>query len=180
MDRFDIANKDTDSSRRENRRDSLYMDRNRYRGSLDVAKKLVGPQALLEGLFETENSMERLLWRLSCGLSVSEIESATGLYLSCMRKSFILATGDASEIDELLRNTGVPLNENLKATKVDKGEFYAFPEPQPASDIATLRTGVMIKNFSIKSHLITGTQPGPYPKEQWELFWQVYNLVQEG
>jgi len=180
LERFDISKKENDSNRRTQRRDTLYMDRNDYRECIEVVKKIFGPRAVQEGLFDTENSMERLLWRLSCGMDEKEVEVATGRYLGCLRKSFAKATADASEIDSILERTEIELNADLKATKVDKGEFYVFPETQPESPFATLRLAVYFKDSRIKSLLSTGTQTGQFPKEDWELFWQVYNLVQEG
>jgi len=179
IERFDIVEKDNDNHSKELKRDSFFVDKNKYRSTIETYKKMLGNGCLNDSLYSSRNSFERLLWKLFNPLETVSKKRALGMLLSLHQQQFCIPSIDTDKVDELLSNSETEINGSLKAYSRDKGNFYILPEVSLKSDFALFKVAVKVSDLSIKSSIALKEITGSLNKADWERFWQLYNLVQE-
>jgi hypothetical protein len=59
------------------------------------------------------------------------------------------------------------------------GNFYVLPEVFIIQDFSKTKVAVKISDLSVKSSVVLNNIEKTLDKETWEMFWQLYNLIQE-
>jgi len=168
-----------DTTDQELKRDSLYLNKQLYRNTIKTYERLPYWDKFKSEIFDCRNSFERLLWQLLNPLVEDSVLQKISLFLSLRQKEIGKPSVDESEISEVLKNTFQPVDESLIAKNIDKGDFYIFPEnPIVSSDFIATKIGVKVANLSLKSKIGIKQVSDNLDKNQWEYFWQQYNLIQ--
>jgi DEAD/DEAH box helicase domain-containing protein len=179
IEKFDAIEKDSDTQSKEFKRDSLFIDKVKYKNSLDTFRQLLGPTYLNDSLFSCKNSVERLLWLLSNPLEAKARHKKIGIMLSIKQQIFGKPSIDIDSIDELLMNPLKSIDSSLVAKDKSNGNFYVLPEVFIKNEFTLTKVGVKINDFSVKSSISITPTVSTLDKEVWEYFWQLYNLIQE-
>jgi len=179
IEKFDSIEKENDNQSKEFKKDSLFIDKVKYRSSIESFRKILGNGVLNDSLFASKNSFERLLWLLSNPLQIKERQKKIGLMLALHQQQFGTPSTDIDNIEELLNNAQKIIDNSLMAMDKSKGNFYVFPEVSIASDFIISKVAVKILDLSVKSRISVSNIQGTLDKQTWEKFWQLFNLIQE-
>ncbi len=177
VEKFDAIEKEGDSHSKELKRDSLFLDKVKYRKTIDTFKLILGNGLTREPLLSCNNSFERLLWMLSNPLE--DCDRKFNLMLALRQKEFGSPSADATIIDQILNDPETPIDVNQVAKEKSKGNFYIFPEADSNSAFATTKLAVKVADLSIKATIKVNNSKTTLDKESWENFWHLYNLIQE-
>jgi DEAD/DEAH box helicase domain-containing protein len=180
IEKFDSVEKDNDNQSKDFKRDSLYIDRVKYRNSIESFKQILGNNGFInDSLFASKNTFERLIWVLSNPIELKARQKKVGLLLGLFQQQFGAPSANKSSIDEILNDPINPIDNSLIATDRSNGDFYIFPEISLYSDFGTIKIAIKILDLSIKSTVFVSNETGTLDKENWEKFWQLFNLIQE-
>ena len=179
IEKFDAIEKENDNQSKEFKRDSLFIDKVKYQGTIAVFRKILGNGFLNDPLFSCKNSFERLFWLLSNPLEAKSQKRKIGLMLAMHQQQFGTPSADNDTIDELLNDPLKIIDNSLMARDRTSGNFYVLPEVYIAEDFAKTKVAVKISDLSIKSSISVNDTPANLDKLTWERFWQLYNLIQE-
>jgi len=179
IEKFDAIEKENDNQSKEFKRDSLFVDKVKYRSSIDSFKRILGNGFINDPLFACKNTFERLLWLLSNPLEVKARQKKVGLLLALFQQQFGTPSIDINSVDEILSDPLKIIDNSLNATDRANGNFYVFPEISIAADFVTIKVAVKISDISVKSSIAVSNSSDTLDKVSWERFWQLYNLVQE-
>jgi DEAD/DEAH box helicase domain-containing protein len=179
IEKFDAIEKENDNQSKEFKIDSLFVDKVKYRSSLDAFRQILGNGYLNDSLFACKNSFERLLWLLSNPLESKARQRKVGLLLALHQQQFGTPSTDINSIDKVLNDPIKTEISLLMASERTNGNFYVFPEVSIIADFLTSIVAVKISDLSIRSGIAVSNVPGTLEKETWERFWQLYNLIQE-
>jgi len=178
IEKFDSIEKENDNQSKEFKKDSLFVDKVKYRSSVDAFSQIFGNSFMNDTLFSCRNSFERLLWLLSNPLDIKEPHRRLALMLALHQEQFGTPSTDNDSIDELLNDPLKNIDNSLMAKDRANGNFYAFPDVQITCDFARTKVAVKISDLSIKSSISINDTPSNLDKSTWERFWQLYNLIQ--
>ena len=134
---------------------------------------------LNDSIFSSKNSFERLLGVLSNPLEAQAQKRKIGLMLAMHQQQFGTPSTDNDSIDELLNNPLKIINNSLMAKDRTNGNFYLLPEVYIADDFAKTKVAVKISDLSVKSTVSVDNIQKTLDKKTWEMFWQLYNLIQQ-
>ncbi len=179
IEKFDAIEKENDNQSKEFKRDSLFIDKIKYRSSVDALRQILGNACLNDSLFTCKNSFERLIWLLSNPLEVKSRNKKIGLMLALHQQQFGTPSTDNDIIDEFLNDPLKIIDNSLMAKDRTNGNFYVLPEVFIIADFSTLKVAVKISDLSVKSSIVVNNITGTLDKQTWERFWQLYNLIQE-
>jgi DEAD/DEAH box helicase domain-containing protein len=179
IEKFDAVEKENDNQSKEFKRDSLFIDKVKYRSSVDAFRQILGNAYLNDSLFTCKNSFERLLWLLSNPLEAKAQKRKIGLMLAMHQQQFGTPSTDNDTIDELLNDPLKIIDNSLMAKDRTNGNFYVFPEVSITDEFAKTKVAVKISDLSVKSSIAVNNTTGTLDKQTWERFWQLYNLIQE-
>lgn len=180
IEKFDSVEKDNDNQSKDFKRDSLYIDRVKYRNSIESFKQILGNNGFInDSLFASKNTFERLIWVLSNPIELKARQKKVGLLFGLFQQQFGAPSANKSSVDEILNDPINPINNSLIATDRSNGDFYIFPEISLYSDFGTIKIAIKILDLSIKSTVFVSNETGTLDKENWEKFWQLFNLIQE-
>jgi DEAD/DEAH box helicase domain-containing protein len=179
IEKFDAVEKENDTQSKEFKRDGLFIDKVKYRSSVDAFRQILGSTYLNDSLYTSKNSFERLLWLLSNPLEGTGRKRKIGLMLAMHQQKFGTPSADNDSIDELINDPLKIIDSSLIAKDRSNGNFYVLPEVQITDDFAVTKVAVRISDLSVKSSIAVSNIPGTLDKQTWERFWQLYNLVQE-
>lgn len=164
----------------ESARDSLFLDRRLYTNTIRTYEATPYWNSLKSDLFTSQNSMERLLWMLCHPLQEDRKDKRIALFLSQRQRVFGSPSADQSIIHVLMADPFQPVSPELKAQDVSKGNFFIFPENSLGEpDFAAIKTAVKLSDLSLLATVMVKDERDNLEKDQWERFWQLFNLVQE-
>ncbi len=178
IEKFDGVEKETDITTKEFKRDSLYLDKNKYKNTIKKYESIPYWKTFRSELIDSRNSLERLLWLLSNPLDLNKSKEKIGLLLSLRQIEFASPSVDEDKIAEVLTTPSIKVDVSLQAKNKASGKFFIFPELPGISDFASLLTAVQLIDLSIKSTLSVNEIANTLDKAQWESFWQLFNLIQ--
>lgn len=179
IEKFDAIEKENDNQSKEFKRDSLFIDKVKYRSSVDAFRQILGNTYLNDSLFMCKNSFERLLWLLSNPLEAKAQQRKIGLMLALHQQQFGSPSSDNDTINDLLKDPLKSIDNSLMAVERSGGNFYVLPEVYITDDFAKTKVAVKISDLSVKSTISVNNIIGTLDKVTWERFWQLYNLIQE-
>jgi len=179
IEKFDAIEKDNDTPLKENKRDQLFLDKVKYRNTIDTFKQILGNSFTKEQLFSCSNSFERLLWLLSNPLDAVNRNKKIGLLLALRQQVFGTPSIDVIKIDEILKDPLTVIDITSSAVDKSNGNFYLVPEMDSYFDFAKCNIAIKLSDLSIKSVIHLKYSKTTLDKESWEKFWQLYNLIQE-
>jgi DEAD/DEAH box helicase domain-containing protein len=129
-------------------------------------------------LINVHNSLDRLIWLLLNPLSEHNSEKKIALYLTALQREFARPSCDEADLDNYLSQNGRIENSNM-ATNLKDGDFNIFPEIQiDKENFITCKTAIRISDLVVKSKSYVSPEITSINKEDWEFFWQIYNLIQ--
>jgi hypothetical protein len=179
IEKFDAIEKENDNQSKEFKRDSLYVDKVKYRSSIDAFRQILGNAYLNDTLFMCKNSFERLLWLLTNPLDTKVQKRKIGLMLALHQQQFGTPSTDSNTIDELLNDPVKLIDNSLMAKDRTNGNFYILPEVNITDEFVKIKVGVKISDLTVKSSIKIEETRTTLDKNAWERFWQLYNLIQE-
>jgi DEAD/DEAH box helicase domain-containing protein len=179
IEKFDAIEKENDNQSKEFKRDALFVDKVKYRSSVDGFRQILGNTFLNSPLIACKNSFERLLWLLSNPLEAKAQKRIIGLMLAMHQQQFGTPSTDNDTIDELLNDPQKIIDNSLMAKDKTKGNFYVLPEVIITDDFSILKVAVKISDLSVKAYTVLNNFTHTLNKDNWEKFWQLYNLIQE-
>lgn len=179
IERFDAIEKENDNQSKEFKRDSLYLDRVKYRTTIETFKRILGNGFANDTLFSCNNSFERLIWELSNPLERTNRNKKVGLFLALRQMNFGTPSIDLDQINNWLLDFLTPFDLTSTASDKSGGNFYILPELRISEDFAKTKLAVKVSDFSIKSSIHVSHNKAKLDKEQWEKFWQLFNMIQE-
>jgi DEAD/DEAH box helicase domain-containing protein len=179
IEKFDAIEKEHDSSTKDFKRDSIFLDKVKFQKTIDSFRKLLGNSMMNEPLYNCKNSLERLLWLLSNPTKISEKQKKIGILLAMHQQQFGTPSSDIDSIDEVLNDPLKNIDNSLIAKDKSNGNFYVLPEVYITDDFAKTKVAVKISDLSIKSSIVVNNTNATLDKQNWERFWQLYNLIQE-
>jgi DEAD/DEAH box helicase domain-containing protein len=178
VERFDALEKENDAESKQYKRDSLFLDKAKYRSTISKYEVVPYWKNNKSELFEKKNSFERLIWVLSNPLEESRKEPKIGLLLSLFQSNFASPSVDEVDIEKTLA-TPTKLDNATQAKIKSQGKFFVFPEVFSETDFATIKVAVKVLDLEVKASLWINQINGNLEKDKWENFWQLYNLIQE-
>lgn len=104
IEKFDAIEKENDNQSKELKRDSLFIDKVKFRSTVDVFRQILGVSYLNDSFFTCKNSFERLLWLLSNPLEAKARHRKIGLMLALHQQQFGTPSSDNDTIDALLND----------------------------------------------------------------------------
>jgi DEAD/DEAH box helicase domain-containing protein len=179
IEKFDAIEKENDNQSKEFKRDKLFIDQNKFRQTIAAYKAIPYWREYKNGLIESKNSFERLIWILSNPLDDNKRFKKVALMLSLRQPQFGIPSVDEDKIDEILNDPLKIIDNTLIAVDTAQGQFYIFPELPGNSDFAKTKVAIKLSDLSIKSSINVSNILSTLDKELWESFWQLYNLIQE-
>jgi DEAD/DEAH box helicase domain-containing protein len=179
IEKFDAIEKENDNQSKEFKRDSLFIDKVKYRSSVDAFRQILGNAYLNDSLFACKNSFERLLWLLSNPLDVSARCKKIGLMLALHQEQFGTPSCDNDAISGIFSDPLKIIDNSLKAKDRTSGNFYVLPAVFITDEFAITKVAVKISDLSVSSSIRVSEKKATLDKSVWERFWQLYNLIQE-
>ena len=179
IEKFDSIEKENDNQSRENKRDSLFIDKVKYRSSVDAFRQILGNAYLNDSLLACKNSFERLLWLLSNPLDAKIRNRKIGLMLALHQQQFGNPSIDNDAVDELLTDSSRFIDSSLIARNKSNGNFYVLPEVSINADFGLTKVAVKMSDLTFKSTIYLNNATATFDKVNWENFWQLFNLIQE-
>jgi DEAD/DEAH box helicase domain-containing protein len=159
--------------------DNLYFDPVKYRQTTEIYKKIPYTEVYKSNLIESKNSFERLLWILNNPLQEHKADKKIALMLSLRQSKFGIPSVDQADIALFLNDPTKIIDESIIVSNKVAGNYYVFPELSANSDFAIIKLAIKVANLEMKSTISTNPIIKTLDKDQWETFWQVYNLIQE-
>jgi hypothetical protein len=98
--------------------------------------------------------------------------------LALRQEIFGTPSSDLDAIDEIINNPSIEINSSLNALNKNNGNFYVFPEINNY-DFVKIKLAIKIQDFSIKATINPTYEIKKLDKNNWEEFWQLFNLIQE-
>jgi DEAD/DEAH box helicase domain-containing protein len=179
IEKFDSIEKENDNQSKDFKRDSLFIDKVKYRSSVDAFRQILGNAYLNDSLLTCKNSFERLLWLLSNPLDAKARNKKIGLMLALHQQQFGKPSFDNDPIDEFLTDPARLIDSSLMASDKSNGNFYVLPEVSINADFGLIKVAVKISDLTVKSTILLNNTKGTFDKNIWENFWQLFNLIQE-
>ncbi len=179
IEKFDSIEKESDNQSKEFKRDSLFIDKVKYRSSVDAFRQILGNAYLNDSLLACKNSFERLLWLLSNPIEVEARNKKIGLMLALHQQQFGKPSFDNAPIDEFLTDPAKLIDSSLMASDKANGNFYVLPQVSINADFGLTKVAVKISDLTVKSTIFLNNTTGTFDKVNWENFWQLFNLIQE-
>lgn len=179
IEKYDAVEKDNDNQSKDFKRDSLYLDKIRYRNTFETFKQILGNGFAKDPLLSSANSFERLLWLLSNPLDIDKRNKKTALMLALRQNVFGIPSLDKHRVDEILNDPMLVIDTNSTAADKSQGDFYLVPEIDSNADFAKIKLAIKLSDLSIKSTVCVNNTISDLDKVSWENFWQLYNLIQE-
>jgi len=168
-----------DAQEQELKNDSLFLNKQLFRNTIKTYEKIPYWKKYKSELIDCRNSFERLLWQLANPLPENNIAQKIGLFLSLQQKEFGKPSVDESDISHVLKDLFQSIDKSLMAQNKEKGNFYIFPDnPSITSDFIATKIGVKVADLSFQSKIAFKQITDNLDKNQWETFWQQYNLIQ--
>ena len=158
-----------ESENEENQIDELFVNKNRYTKSIKVLKKLPATSILTAGLWDTKNSIERLLWYLQNSNS-SHISSEFGLLALSFQEEFGSKAFSSYNAEKLMNGE---LNVD---TEQPNGDSYLISDLTQSNDLFKVKVFGRLKDFDVLSKL-EAAQLENIDKEEWEKFLRLYTLI---
>lgn len=177
IEKFDALEKDNDNQSKEFKRDSLFLDKVKYRNTIETFKQILGNGFINEPFLSCKNSFERLLRVLSN--PISNKNQKISLLLALRQQVFGTPSAAADIIDEILNNPKVEIDKSLIAADKSNGKFYLFPEIDSSFEFAKTKLAVKLSGWSVNATIHLNNTKTTLDKGSWENFWQLYNLIQE-
>lgn len=178
IERFDSVEKENDTETKVFKRDSLFVDKVKYRESIEAIRKLLDSNSFTQDpLILSKNSFERLLWHLTHPLDYQVNERKTALMLALLQEKFGNPSADIEDIEVLLSDPTKDFR-MMEARRLERGYFYIMPEVQVVTDFVDLRVAVKIPHLTFQTGITVREGKRTADKGAWERFWQLYNLVQ--
>lgn len=177
MELFDYP--DNELNANDKKRDSLFMEMNQYRKTIQVYDKIPQFAVYKEHTNNFDNSLQRLLWWLENPLSEQNAMKKIGLKLSYCQEKFGNPSIDVEQIEGALKLSSSFWKTSFDVPDKSKGNFYVFPRFSAAeTDFAYLLMGIKLSDLSLKASIRLSGISGNLEKSKWESFWQLFNLVQ--
>jgi DEAD/DEAH box helicase domain-containing protein len=153
----------------ENRIDELFVNKNQYAKSINMLKSLPAISVLTAGLWETKNSIERLLWYLQHSNS-SYKNSEIGLLALSFQENF---GGRAYSKINAEKFVAGELNVD---TQKPNGNSYLLSDLTQTNSLYKLRITAKLKDFTSLSKLEV-CQLDCIDREEWEQFLRLYSIT---
>ena len=179
LEKFDAIEKENDNQSREFKRDSLFVDTNKFRKTIGTYKAIPYWALYKSDLLEKKNSFERLIWILSNPFAENLRTKKIALMLSLHQTEFGVPSIDESGIEDIIKDPVRSIDNTLTATNTVGGKFYIFPKISGTSDFASLKLGIRLSDLDIRATIRVKAGNFRLNKADWEGFWQAFNLVQE-
>ncbi|MBS1636193.1 MAG: DEAD/DEAH box helicase [Bacteroidetes bacterium] len=178
IEKFDAIEKESDAESKQFKRDNLFLERSKFRNTISKYEAIPYWKQYKSSLFDTKNSMDRLLWLLSNPIEIMKRQQKVGLFLSLFQSNFATPSVDEVDIDKVLGSPN-QIDSSIQAKIKSQGKFYTFPEVFDNTNFGNIKTGVKVLDLEIKAALWIKTVSDNLEKDKWENFWQVYNVIQE-
>lgn len=162
-----------ESDKEENRRDSLFLDKSRYRESIRAVKGLPMTNNLNQGLLELSNSVERLLWFLGNSNS-KNLESEIGMLTACFQENFAAKVFDETSAN-LLVDTKKDLG-GIQQCKPNK-DVFMLSDLTTSNELFHSRILVRIGDLKMIQSLETSNLYA-INKDIWEQFLRLYSILE--
>jgi DEAD/DEAH box helicase domain-containing protein len=163
----DVVNFEAENE--ENRVDELFVNKNRYAKSIKMLKGLPAISVLTTGLWETKNSIERLLWYLQNSNS-SNIKSEIGLLALSFQENFGGKAYSNVNAEKLIAG-----ELNVDTQKPD-GNSHLLSDLTQVNSLFNLRMTARLKDFTPLSKLEVG-QLDCIDRGEWEQFLRLYSIT---
>jgi DEAD/DEAH box helicase domain-containing protein len=179
IEKFDANEKENDQYAKEFKRDNLFLDRTKYHQTITTYQKIPYWNIYRSELIEKKNSLERLIWFLSNPLDSVLKTRKVALSLALKQQQFGRPSIEEERFDEIFYNSAGIINPDLDASDKSQGKFYLFPELNCSAEFGSITVGIKLSDLSLKSVINVNESKTTLNKEEWEYFWQLFNLVQE-
>jgi DEAD/DEAH box helicase domain-containing protein len=179
IEKFDAIEKESDPVSKQFKKDALAVDGVKYKTTIELYKKIPYWNNFNSDFMQTKNAMERLCWLLSNPLQEQFTKQKIGLALAIQQTQFAIPSMEAIELIEVLNKPSIVINQTVQAANKNQGNFYNLPDIQLKYDFASLAFGIRLNDLSIKAACSVTELQENLEKQNWELFWQLYNLIQE-
>jgi DEAD/DEAH box helicase domain-containing protein len=180
LEKFDSTEKENDASSKAFKKDILAFDSQKYSNTKRTFEKIPYWNSYKSELIEKKNSFERLIWLLSNPVESSNADRKIALFLSLRQSKFATPSVDWGEIDDIIKNPFKKVDFTLNASNLATGDFYIFPVLPDITNIGCMILAVRVSDLNMKSSVSIRPVESHLDKEQWENFWSVFNLIQEG
>lgn len=178
IEKFETPEKENDAATRELKRDALFFDRIKYKQTKSSYEKARYWDKNKSELIEAVNSFERLLWILCNPLESNKSNEKIGFMLSLRQTEFAKPSVDESEIEMIFANPLFKVDINSQAKNKKDGNFYVFPEIPGISDLGSMVVAIRMADLAVISAIKINSTIKDFDKNQWESFWQLFNLIQ--
>jgi len=158
-----------ESENEENQIDELFVNNNRYTKSIKMLKSLPATSVLTAGLWETKNSIERLLWYLQNSNS-QYINSEVGLLALSFQEEFGTKAYSSSNAEKFIKG-----ELNVDADPPN-GDSYLLSDLTQVNELFKLVVLARLKDFHILSTFKV-EKLDSINKETWERFLRIYSLI---
>jgi hypothetical protein len=170
LERFDELNED-------DRKDKLAFSP-AYLNTIKTLQKIPYWTAYSSELTKSNNSLERLIWMLLNPINEHNREKKIALCLATLQKEFAKPSCNESDLNNCLSQHG-KIESSTMATNLKDGAFYVFPDVQvDFENFITIKTAVRVSDLEVSSKTYVSPQITSIEKDHWEIFWQIYNLIQ--
>ena len=147
-----------------------FVNKNRYTKSIKTLKGLPATSVLTAGLWETKNSIERLLWYLQNSNS-PKTTSEIGLLALSFQEEFGVKAYSIASAEKLLKGE---LNVEIEQPS---GDSYLLSDLTQANELFKLKVLARLKDFDVLSKL-EPAQLDSIEREEWEKFLRLYSIIQ--
>jgi DEAD/DEAH box helicase domain-containing protein len=178
IERFDAVEVANETTTREFKKDSLFIDPSKYKQTINTYKSIPYWGAHKSTLIECKNSFDRLLWFLTHPLPDSNTSIKVSLMLSLRQTQFGFPSVEEIEIAEVINDPMRIIDHTLIASEKNQGNFYIFPEIPDTSDFSAIKFAVKVADLKATASIQLCKEIKMLNKHQWEDFWQLYNLIQ--
>jgi len=179
IEKFDAIEKDNDPLSKQFKRDTLAIDSIKYKSIVEIYKRIPYWSTFKSDFMETKNAMERLCWLLSNPLEEQFRKQKIALALAIQQTHFTIPSMEAVDLTEALKAPSVIINQTVQDVNKNKGNFYNLSDHQLNYDFASLAFGIRLNDLDIKGAFSVTEIQKNLEKDNWEKFWQLYNLIQE-
>ena len=179
LEKFDSNEKINDQISLQKKIDTVYLDSNKYKQTIDIYKKIPYWKNLNSSFLTTKNSLERLLWILSNPLESQSKDKKIALSLVLQQTEFSKPSIEQDQIKEFVKKPFEKIDNLTQAHNLKQGDFYVIPELQFKFKFASFFLGVNLKNLNVQASIGIKEINEDLNKEDWQSFWQLFNLIQE-
>lgn len=179
IERFDALEKPNDANSIEFKRDQLFLNRPTYSNTIRDYQRIPYWNDYKSDLIDKRNSFERLIHILMNPLDANTRNKQIALSLSLRQNQFGVPSVDDDKIDGILADPTKTIDSSLIAINRVEGKFFIFPILPELSQIANLRVAVRVSDLELKSFIDVKREIKTLDKQQWEAFWQVFDLIQD-